>query len=90
MAAFPVDPAEELRAEKTLLLKAEKDIEEGWRRLHSQEELLSDLRTAGHASKQAERLVQLLQQTLIEWERHRVLIEARVSYLEQHFGPAGP
>jgi len=27
-------------------------------------------------------LVQLLRRTLIEWERHRVLIEERVAYLE--------
>jgi len=30
-----------------------------------------------------ERLVDLLKQTLIEWERHRVLIEQRVRYLQQ-------
>ena len=84
MAALPADPAEQLKAEKTLLLKAEQDIEDGWKRLRSQQQLLADLQAAGHDSKQAERLVQLLQQTLIEWERHRGLIEERVSYLEQH------
>ena len=82
MAALPIDRAEQLKAEKTLLLKAEKDIEDGWKRLHSQQQLLADLQAAGHDSRQAERLVQLLQQTLTEWERHRVLIEERVSYLE--------
>jgi hypothetical protein len=83
--ALPTDTAEQLRAEKTLLIKAERDIEEGWRRLRNQEQLLADLQAGGHDSKQAERLVQLLQQTLIEWERHRVLIEERVHYLEQQF-----
>ena len=82
MAVFPVDPAEALRAEKAQLVKAEKDIEEGWRRLRNQEQLLSDLQAGGHDSRQAERLVQLLRETLIEWERHRVLIEERVTYLE--------
>ena len=84
MAALPANPAEQLKAEKTLLLKAERDIEDGWKRLRSQQHLLADLQAAGHDSKQAERLVQLLQQTLTEWERHRVLIEERVSYLERH------
>lgn len=84
MAAFPTDPAGQLRAEKTLLVKAARDIEEGWRRLRNQQQLLSDLQAGGHDSRQAERLVQLLQETLIEWERHRLLIEERVSYLERH------
>ena len=80
--AFPTDPAEQLKVEKTLLIKAERDIEEGWRRLRNQQQLLNDLQAGGHDSRQAERLVSLLQQTLIEWERHRVLIEERVAYLE--------
>lgn len=83
MAALPVAPAEQLKAEKTLLIKADRDIEEGRRRLRNQEQLLADLQAGGHDSRQAERLVQLMQQTLIEWERHRVLIEERVCYLEQ-------
>lgn len=83
MAAFPTDPVEQLKLEKRLLVKAERDIEEGWRRLRNQEQLLLDLQAGGHDFKQAERLVRLLQQTLIEWERHRVLIEERVSYLKQ-------
>ncbi|WP_298258095.1 hypothetical protein [Bradyrhizobium sp.] len=82
MAAFPTDPAEQLKVEKTLLVRAARDIEEGRRRLRNQEQLLSDLQAGGHHSEQAERLFQLLQQTLIEWERHRVLIEERVNYLE--------
>jgi hypothetical protein len=81
MAAFPTDPMEQLRVEKALLIKADKDIEEGWRRLRNQQQLLSDLQAGGHDSRQAERLVLLLQQTLTEWERHRVLIEDRVNYL---------
>ena len=85
MAALPTDPAEQLRAEKTLLIKAEQDIEEGWRRLRNQQQLLEDLKAGGHDSRQAERLAQLLQQTLVEWERHRVLIKERVHYLERQF-----
>jgi hypothetical protein len=55
--------------------------------LRQQQQLLSDLRADGHDTKQAERLVLLMQQTLIEWERHRVLIEERVGYLERQLSP---
>ena len=82
MAAFPADRAGQLQAEKTLLIKAETDIEEGWKRLRNQQDLLSQLQASGYDTTQAERLVRLLQETLVEWERHRTLIEERVTYLE--------
>ncbi|MGY2806438.1 MULTISPECIES: hypothetical protein [unclassified Bradyrhizobium] len=75
--------AEQLRSERALLVKADVDIEEGWRRLRSQQDLLDWLQRAGHDTVQAERLVGLLKQTLIEWERHRSLIVQRVAYLEE-------
>lgn len=79
----------EIAAEKWLLLKAEVDIEEGWSRLRSQEDLLSSLRASGQNTAQAERLVELFKGTLIEWERHRVLIEQRIAHLEHgSFGSA--
>lgn len=83
--AVIADPAGQLRAEKQLLIKADKDIEDGRIRLRNQQHLLDNLQAGGHDSKQAERLVLLLRQTLIEWERHRVLIEERISYLEKQF-----
>jgi hypothetical protein len=83
MVALSVDPAEQLRVEKTLLLKAERDIEDGWKRLRSQQRLLADLQAAGHDSREAQWLVELLRQTLVEWEQHRVLIEERISCLER-------
>jgi hypothetical protein len=46
------------------------------------------LQASGQNTEQAERLVSLLKRTLIEWERHRALIEQRIAYLEG--GPAGP
>ena len=73
--------AEQLRAEKVLLVKAETDIEDGWKRLRNQQDLLRELRAGGHDTKQAERLVGLMMQTLVEWERHRILIVERVAYL---------
>jgi hypothetical protein len=75
--------AEQLRTERALLLKADSDIHEGWMRLRNQEDLLLELQEAGHDTKQAERLVELLKETLTEWERHRVLIRERVAYLEK-------
>ncbi len=87
MTAFPTDSAEQLSTEKALLVKADGDIEQGWRRLRNQQLLLSELQAAGQDSRQAERLVQLLQQTLVEWERHRALIAERVNYLERQFDP---
>ena len=83
MAAFPTDPLEQLRAEKALLIKADRDIEEGSRRLLHQQQLLAELQADGHDTRQAERLVLLMQQTLVEWERHRTLIEQRIVYLER-------
>ena len=43
---------------------------------------MSSLRASGHDTAQAERLIELLKHTLIEWERHRALIEQRIAYLE--------
>ena len=82
-SAYFANWAEELRSERAVLTKAEIDIEEGWRRLRNQQDLLDWLQKAGHDTKQAERLVDLLKQTLIEWERHRSLIVQRVAYLEE-------
>ena len=88
MVSGAVDRAEQLRAEKDLLVRAETDIENGWKRLRSQQDLLLDLQANGHDTRQAERLVQLMKSTLIEWERHRVLIADRVAYLEQASDPS--
>jgi hypothetical protein len=74
--------AEELATEKALLLKSEDDIERGRVRLRHQENLLLELRADGHDTRQAERLVELLRETLIEWERHHVMIAERIAYLE--------
>ena len=79
---------EQLRAEQRLLVKADRDIEEGAQRVRNQEDRVRELIADGHDTRQAERLVDLLKQTLVEWERHRVLIEQRVTYL-QHQVEAG-
>jgi hypothetical protein len=81
--AYQATQAQEFLSEQRLLSKAEADIEQGWKRLRNQQDLLSRLQTTGHDTKQAEVLVQLLKQTLIEWDRHRSLIEQRIAYLQE-------
>ena len=77
------DLASELASERRLLQKADAYIDAGLERLHNQQELVNSLRNAGHNTVQAERLVGLMTDTLVEWERHRVLIRDRVDYLER-------
>jgi hypothetical protein len=74
--------AEELRAEKALLVKSRDDIDRGRLRLRHQENLLLELRADGHDLRQAERLAELMKATLVEWERHHVMIAERIAYLE--------
>lgn len=83
MAVSIVERTRQLREEQDLLVKADLDIQEGWERIRKQEELVRGLEGSGYDSRQAERLVDLLKQTLVEWERHRTLIIQRVSYLQQ-------
>ncbi len=83
MTIVDIDQAEQLRIEKILLLKADSDIEDGRKRLRNQEGLLLGLKARGRDTKQAERLAELMKTTLAEWERHRILIAERVSYLEK-------
>lgn len=83
MAIIVANWTEQLDAEQRLLVKADKDIEVGCQRIRNQEDRVRELSAGGHNTEQAERLVELLKQTLLEWERHRVLIEQRVTYLRQ-------
>jgi len=84
MGARP-DRTEELRSERVVLKRAIADIEEGRVRIKNQENLVSELRAAGHDTRQAERLTLVLKDTLVEWERHYDLIKQRISYLESTF-----
>ncbi|MGX4806210.1 hypothetical protein [Bradyrhizobium guangdongense] len=90
MAISPAERTEQLHAEQRLLIKADADIDEGWQRLRNQEDRVRELRAAGHDSRQAERLVDLLRQTLVEWERHRTLIAQRVTYLQRELNSTPP
>ncbi|PWE78200.1 hypothetical protein XF30_17055 [Bradyrhizobium sp. SUTN9-2] len=77
----------QLNTELRLLVKAEQDIESGWQRVRDQEDRVRALMAGGHDTSQAERLVDLLKQTLVEWERHRTLIEQHVTYLQREVDP---
>lgn len=73
----------ELQFEKSQLDRTEAEIKLGRNRLQNQQELLVGLRARGSDTRQAERLADLLDQTLLQWELHRALIAERISYLEQ-------
>ena len=75
--------ATELEAEKRLLVKADADIEAGLTRIRNQQDLLSSLQAACRNTREAERLVHLMEQALVEWRRHRALIEQRIAHLER-------
>ncbi|MEY9185499.1 hypothetical protein ABIG06_007052 [Bradyrhizobium sp. USDA 326] len=83
MAISLAERTAQLDAEQRLLVKADQDLDEGRQRIRDQEDRVRELMTGGHDTQQAERLVSLLKQTLVEWERHRVLIAQRVAYLRQ-------
>lgn len=83
MAISLAERTAQLDAEQRLLVKADQDIEEGSQRIRDQEDRVRELLAGRYDARQAERLVSLLKQTLVEWERHRVLIAQRVEYLRQ-------
>ncbi|MDD1516619.1 MULTISPECIES: hypothetical protein [Bradyrhizobium] len=87
MAISLVERTAQLDAERRLLVKADQDIESGWQRVRNQEDRVRELMAGGHDTCQAERLVDLLRQTLVEWERHRTLIEQRVAFLQREVNP---
>jgi len=90
MAVSLVERAEQLRQERLLLEKADVDIEEGSLRIRAQQARVQELQAGGYDSRQAERLVELLEQTLVEWERHRTLIIQRVNFLQNELSRVQP
>ncbi|WP_407189376.1 hypothetical protein [Bradyrhizobium centrosematis] len=90
MAMSLAERTEQLKVEQRLLEKADQDIDDGWRRIRDQEDRVRELMAGGRDTRQAQRLVDLLKQTLIEWERHRVLIDQRVRYLRQDVEARSP
>jgi len=72
----------ELAFERIQLEKADVDIEQGQKRYLNQQDLVAELQFRGQDTRQAERLVELLEQTLLQWECHRNLILQRIDHLE--------
>jgi hypothetical protein len=72
----------EILFEKQQLERVGSEIELGEKRLRGQLGLINSLSTKGLDTRQAERLAQLLDQTLLQWHHHRQLIEQRIAYLE--------
>lgn len=77
-----MDTAAALRAERDALIRADLDIRMGEDRLLRQQELMAEMTNAGQDLPQAERLLELLRETLAGWKLHRQLIVERIAYLE--------
>ncbi|MCK1359701.1 hypothetical protein [Bradyrhizobium sp. 199] len=90
MSISPAEQTEQLDAEQRVLVKADRDIEEGWQRIRKQEDRVLELRAGGHDISQAQQLAEVLKQTLAEWERHRVLIVQRIAYLQRQLAARQP
>ena len=73
----------ELAFERIQLEKADVDIEQGRKRYLNQQDLVTELQFRGQDTRQAERLVELLEQTLLQWEFHRNLILQRIDHLQE-------
>ena len=73
----------ELAFERIQLAKADVDIEQGLKRYLNQQDLVAELQFRGRDTRQAEHLVELLGQTLTQWECHRNLILQRIDHLEE-------
>ncbi|MFK4382342.1 MULTISPECIES: hypothetical protein [unclassified Bradyrhizobium] len=84
------EQAQQLGVEQRLLVKADRDIEEGSQRIRKQEDRVRELRAGGHDTREAERLVDVFKQNLAEWERHRVLIAQRITYLQRQLAAEQP
>ncbi len=77
-----MDLGRELRAERSTLIQADVDLKDGEGRVMRQWDLVSELRATGHDTREAERLADLLADTLRHWKRHRELIVHRIAHLE--------
>ncbi|HYZ23055.1 MAG TPA: hypothetical protein VE690_12965 [Rhodopila sp.] len=72
-----------LAVERQHLVKANRDIAEGEKRILAQAQFIERLRRKGLETDQAERLLFNLQQTLAIWQAHREQIRQTITQLEQ-------
>ena len=85
-----MDYRSELARERADLARADSDLREGGERVAAQASLVAGLRASGHDLREAERLLRLLGETLVQWGQHRVLILERIAHLEAKLSAAGP
>ena len=79
----------ELDRERQALVKSGIDISEGEGRIARQLMLRTEMRAKGLDTYEAERLLDLLRQTLAQWQAHHVMIVDRIAYLEIKEGASG-
>lgn len=72
-----------LAVERQHLVKANRDIAEGEKRILAQTQFIERLRRKGQETDQAELLLLNLQQTLAVWQAHREQIRETIAQLEQ-------
>lgn len=82
-----MDTRSELTWERATLVKADRDIAQGKERIGRQVDLVDALRGRGEDTREAERLLGLLRDTLAHWERHRTLILQRIDDLAARIDP---
>lgn len=73
----------DLATEQQHLVKADRDIAGGERRVTAQQLLIERLRREGHKTADAEKLLETLEQTLDAWRVHRAEILRQIARLEQ-------
>lgn len=78
----------ELESERRQLVRAERDIAAGEKRIVDQERMIAAFQRDGYNTSTAELVLNTLRTTLLEWRRHEVLIRARIDYLEGKGGDA--
>ncbi len=77
---------DELAKEREDLAKADRDLREGAERILRQGRIVDELRRDGHDVREAERTLQLFQDTLRAWSDHRDAIIQRIAMLEAEAG----
>lgn len=74
---------DEIEREERVLAKADTDIAEGSARVRDQSRVVDELRASGRPTEQAERLLRVMEATLAEWRKHRMLIIDRLAVLRE-------
>jgi ketosteroid isomerase-like protein len=79
----------DIAKEQADLAKAEQDIQEGETRIAHQMALIDELRRDGHDTREAERLLWTLEQSLDAWKGHRDTIRDILAKSKERRGRSG-